>query len=140
MQGAPEHYCGAAVPLPIRHAWRSWEAAEWRTGQHVNRGNLYPPDQRFTVSPPAGMCPHHHEQWQKWRDRRFKGHRFHSSGMDMGINRFMKPGEAWDFGRCEWDELTIEQMRLVEDLCLSGRSTQCDHRAGECRSGEPVAS
>lgn len=127
----PETYLKVPVPVHIRNVWRTWEAAEWRRMRHADRGQLYGPDQRFTVSPPRGMCGVHGVQWQQWRDRWFKGHRFLASGIDMGINRFMRPEDAWDFGRAEWDELTIEQMRAVEELCLSGRSAQCDRKREE---------
>lgn len=122
----PHVYLGVTIPENIKAEWRRWAAAEWRKNQHFSRARVYPPDQRFSVKPATGMCRLHREHWFAWRDRWFKGRRFLASPIDMGINRFMRPEEAWDFGRAEWDDLTIEQMRAVEDLCLSGRSVQCE--------------
>lgn len=135
----PDRYCGTEVPLPIRRAWRTWEAVEWRLSQHANRGEFYPPDQRFTVSPPVGMCSYHREQWQKWRDRWFKGQTFPGGSADdgfLGMRYVYKPtpdiaAEEWDRNRHDWDKQTCEQMQQVEQICLSGRSTQCNRPATE---------
>jgi hypothetical protein len=135
----PETYLKVPIPARIRNAWRTWEAAEWRRMQHANRGVLYGPDQRFTVSPPRGMCPVHRVQWQKWRDRYFKGRSFPGGCAGdgfLGMRYVYRPtpetvAEEWDRNRHEWDVLTCEQMRLVEEICLSGRSTQCNRATGE---------
>jgi hypothetical protein len=36
--------------------------------------------------------------------------------------------QSWAWCRWEWDEQTRQQMRQAEEICLSGRSTQCEGR------------
>lgn len=126
---APDEYLGVPVPDEIKHRWRTWEGVKWRLSRHDNRGVFCPPDQRFGVDLPAGMCPIHSRAWREWRDRRFKGVRFPGYPAGDGFcNARTEDGVAgdWERARTEWDEMTREQMRLAEQACLSGRSKQCD--------------
>lgn len=124
----PDKYLGQLVPDEIKERWLTWEAASWRANQHMGQGNLYPPDQRFTVRPPEKLCPIHLEIWRGYRDMRFNpysgnrwpghpGSPFIVVGSDMNRVREER--------RVEWDRKSAEQMRLTEEICLSGQSPQC---------------
>lgn len=126
---APDEYLGVLVPGDIKRAWRAWQGADWRLAQHYNRGWFTPPDQRFGLVLPEGVCAVHRRMWREWRDRRFNGIRFPGFPAGDGFcNARTEDGivEDWERARAEWDEMTREQMRAVEDLCLSGRSVQCE--------------
>lgn len=125
----PASYLGKEVPGHIAAAWKRWEGAEWRKGAHLAAGELHPPDQRFSVAPPGGMCRLHLEMRRGYRDMHFNdrtgnrwpgtpGSPFTIIGSDLGREL------AWR--RAEWDEKAGEQMRLIEDICLSARSPQCE--------------
>jgi hypothetical protein len=132
---APTVYLKVKVPEDIRSSWHTWAASEWRIDQHFAQGNVYPPDQRFGVHPPAGMCSAHLKNWYGYRNMRFDPVRGHRWPGHPGT--FLTPegfGEVamerlWNGRRREWDEKAIEQMRLTEQICLSGRSPQCDREA-----------
>ncbi|MEU4077686.1 hypothetical protein [Streptomyces venezuelae] len=126
---APSRYLDVPVPEEIREEWHSWGAATWRRNQHLSTNDLFPPDQRYSVRPPAEMCPRHHESWLAYRNMNFDpvsrnrwpghpGSPFIPVGRDL--NRVAEER------RCEWDEKASAQMRLIEEICLSGRSPQCD--------------
>jgi hypothetical protein len=126
---APEVYQGAAVPEPVAAQWKRWEGAEWRKGVHHSHNELYPPDQRFSVVAPGGMCKRHLEMRRRYRDMYFddrSGNRWPGgAGSPFTIiDRDLSRELAWR--RSEWDEKASEQMRAIEELCLSGRSPQCD--------------
>lgn len=126
MSGAPEKYLNVTVPEDIARVWRTWAGVEWRLAQHYGNGQVYPPDQRFSVGLPDGMCVLHRQMWLDWRDWRFNRHQFGSGPTAMGINQFMRSEEVWAFRRADWDEKIIDRMKLAESICLSGRSRQCD--------------
>lgn len=124
----PETFLGVAVPDDIKQQWKHWKGAEWRRMRHLSNGNLFPPDQRHTVRYPVGLCPAHRQAWLDWRNHDFDpttgdrwpggpGSIFTIVGSDLNRVREER--------RCEWDEKTSGQMRLIEDICLSGRSPQC---------------
>jgi hypothetical protein len=126
---APEKYQGEPVPEAIATLWRSWEGAAWRKGVHYSHNELYPPDQRFFVLAPGGMCKRHLEMRRGYRDMYFddrSGNRWPgTSGSPFTIiGRDLARELAWR--RQEWDEKASEQMRAIEELCLAGRSPQCD--------------
>ncbi|MFE2164821.1 hypothetical protein ACFXB3_07075 [Streptomyces sp. NPDC059447] len=128
MNDIPAVYCGTDVPPHIHLAWHRWEGAKWRTFQHLGQNKLYPPDMRFTVRPPDGMCWTHRKHWRDYRDMLFDyetGNRwpgYHGSpfeyvGTDM--NRLREER------RVQWDRKASEQMQLIERICPSRRSPQC---------------
>ncbi|MFI6368672.1 hypothetical protein ACIBG0_38820 [Nocardia sp. NPDC050630] len=118
----PDTYLGVVVPEDVKAVWSTWDGVEWRRWRHYNRGDLYLPDQRFSVRLPAGMCVFHRDMWLRWRNRFFSGRTWFGDGFRSA---YMAAADAWDHYRNEWDEKTIEQMRAVEESCLSGRSKQC---------------
>lgn len=96
---------------------------------HYARGQLYPPDQRFGIAAPGGMCRVHLEMRRGYRDMYFddrSGNRWPGNpGSPFTIiDRDLGRELAWR--RFEWDDKASEQMRLIEDTCLSGRSLQCE--------------
>jgi hypothetical protein len=124
----PAKFLGVEVPEEIRKQWWRWEGAEWRIWQFMGQNNLFPPDQRFSVRLPPGMCQVHRQMWRDYRDMRFD---------PVSGNRWPgHPGSPFtpigDVDRCrkerrrEWDEKASEQMRQIEKFCLSGRSPQCE--------------
>jgi hypothetical protein len=126
---APEKYLDVPVPEDVRVLWHRWEGAAWRKARHRDQNNIYPPDQRFSVRLPEGMCAVHRKIWLAWRDHqidsvsgnRWPGHPgspFNPVGPDMET--------VFQHRRCEWEEKTIGQMQLTESICLSGTSSQCD--------------
>lgn len=127
-RSVPERYLDVPIPAHIRDQWRSWPAAEWRKQQHRATGRSFPPDERFNVAPPEGICPVHRGLWVDYRDLYFDpvtanrwpgehGSMFTIVGHDLDRVREER--------RYEWDEKASEQMRLIEQICLSGRSPQC---------------
>jgi len=124
----PDTYLGNAIPENIKNQWCRWEGAEWRKQQYNATNRPYPPDERFNVRMPDGMCPAHCEAWLKWRNVHFDpvtgdrwpgtpGSPFVVIGHDLKAVREER--------RVEWDEKTSHQMQLIEQICLSGRSPQC---------------
>ncbi|QES45185.1 hypothetical protein DEJ49_33125 [Streptomyces venezuelae] len=131
MSDVPETYLGAAVPDDIKKQWRRWEGAEWRKAQYRATNRLYPPDERFNVRAPEGMCERHWDMRIGYRNMHFDpvtgdrwpghpGSLFIVIGSDLNAVREER--------RCEWDEKASEQMQLIERICLSGRSPQCTPR------------
>lgn len=125
---APDTFLGIPVPDDIKLQWKRWEAAAWRSAQHRNRGRLYPPDERFNVRLPNGMCVTHRQMWLDCRNMHFDpitgdawpgipGSPFLFVGHDMRDLRESR--------RHEWDEKASIQMRQIERLCLAGGSPQC---------------
>jgi hypothetical protein len=125
---SPERYLNVQVPEDVRALWHRWEGAEWRKARHRDQNNIYPPDQRFNVRPPDGMCRVHRKMWIDWRNHQMDS---------VSANRwpghpgspFVPVGDIatlFERRRCEWDEETIAQMQLTERICLSGTSPQCD--------------
>ncbi len=124
------------IPPEVFQNWNRWEGVSWRIMRYGDKHNGgKPQDQRFTVGPPAGMCPIHLEHWHSWRNRMFdpySGNRWpgHPGSPFLpfptstaAIDR-LREERRW-----EWDVKTIEQMQLIESICLSGRSPQCDRQA-----------
>jgi hypothetical protein len=129
----PDRYLDVPVPDEIRAQWHSWEAAAWRRNRHMGNNELYPPDQRYTVRPPAGLCPHHRGSWLGYRTMDFdpvSGNRWPGHPGSPFIVVGQDLARVAEERRCEWDEKASAQMRLIEQICLSGRSPQCD-RAGD---------
>jgi hypothetical protein len=109
--------------------------------RYGDQGNLFPPDQRFTVSPPPGMCPRHLRIRQQYRDQHYDprtGNRWpgHAGSPFTIIGRDLH--RVSEERRCEWDEKASDQMRLTENICLSGVSPQCDHPAPETPADVPA--
>jgi hypothetical protein len=128
---APETFLGVAVPEQLKSQWRTWEAAAWRQQQYRNTNRMYPPDERFNVSPPNGMCETHRQMWLDYRNMHFDprtgnrwpgnpGSPFTIVGHDLG--------QVLDERRVEWDEKASDQMRQIERICLAGGSPQCTPR------------
>lgn len=113
----PDKYLGKyPIPPEIVQTWNRWEGVRWRVMRYMDKNNCtYPPDQRFTVSPPR-MCRYHYEQWYAWRDRRFNGNRWPGH---PGSPFVIRPD--YEMRRWEWDEKTIEQMQMTEQFCAAGR-------------------
>jgi hypothetical protein len=131
----PQTYLGRPVPEHIAAGWRTWDGAAWRQMAYRSTNRLNPPDQRFSVLPPGGMCVPHLEMRRGYRDMHFNpvsgdrwpgvpGSPFTIVGPDLSAAR--------EWRRAEWDERASEQMRAIEEMCLSGRSSQC----GEARTCE----
>jgi hypothetical protein len=127
-QPTPISYLGIPVPAHIAAQWKTWEAAAWRQQQYRASNRQYPPDERFNVRPPAELCPEHRRLWIGHRNLRFNeetgnrwpgydGSPFEYHGVDMAELREQR--------RVEWDVKASEQMRLIESVCLSGKSPQC---------------
>lgn len=128
MSDIPAIYLGVDVPAAIHATWFRWEGAVWRTARYLDTNQLYPPDQRFTVRSPEGMCEAHGEAWLGYRNMYFDpytGNRWpgsHGSPFeyhDHDMNRLREER------RVEWDRKASEQMRLIERICLRGNSPQC---------------
>ncbi|GAA2803403.1 hypothetical protein [Streptomyces showdoensis] len=128
MTDIPATYLGVDVPPHIRDSWHTWEGARWRTQRHWANNKPFPPDQRFTVRPPAGMCPTHRQGWLDYRNMRFNEETgdpwpgnpqspFLFVGSDMNRLRNER--------RLQWDRKASEQMQLIERICLRGDSPQC---------------
>ena len=128
MNDIPAVYLGVDVPPAIHATWHRWEGAKWRTFQHLGQNKPYPPDMRFTVRPAHGMCPTHRQAWLDYRNMHFDpvtgdrwpgvpGSPFTFVGADMSQLREER--------RVEWDEKAAAQMRLIERICMSGKSPQC---------------
>lgn len=124
---APATYLGTAVPDDIAAAWRTWEGAAWRKGAWLSANRLNPPDERFHVRAPGGMCKRHLEMRLGYRNQYFdprSGNRWPGTpGSPFTIIRKLDEELAWR--RAEWDEKAGEQMRLIEECCLRGTSPQC---------------
>ncbi|MGW3196754.1 hypothetical protein ACWDBD_19610 [Streptomyces sp. NPDC001118] len=125
---APDTYLGVEVPEEIKKNWFRWEGASWRRMRYLGTNNPFPPDERYTVRMPAGMCATHREHWLGYRNMDFDpvsgnrwpggaGSPFNPIGRDLARVREER--------RCEWDEKASEQMRLIERICLSGNSPEC---------------
>lgn len=125
----PTAYLGVEIPDDVRAAWWRWEGARWRVMRYQDRYNgAYPPDVRFSVRPPDGMCPVHLDLRQRYRDMYFNpvsGNRWpgHPGSPFIVIGRDLN--QVREERRAEWDRKASEQMRLAERICLSGRSPQC---------------
>ena len=94
----------------------------------MSTNNLFPPDQRFGVCPPSGMCEAHLEHWYAERNRRFNpitGNRWpgHPGSPFIPVGRDLN--RVREERRREWDEKASDRMQLAEEICLSGRSPQC---------------
>lgn len=132
MNAVPDTYLGQPVPEDIREQWRRWEGAAWRRMRHMGTGELFPPDQRFSVRLPEGMCQVHREIWAAYRNMRFNpvtGDRWPGTPGSPFIVVGHDLGRVREERRVEWDEMASDQMRQTEDICLSGRSPQCDRPA-----------
>lgn len=127
----PARYLNVPVPDDIRVSWFRWEGAAWRKARHRDQNNPYPPDQRFSVHPPDGMCDAHRKIWFAWRDHQMDS---------VSANRWPgHPGSPFNpvgdiettfqRRRCEWDEKTIDQLQLTERICLSKTSPQCTRQS-----------
>lgn len=124
----PDTFLGTRVPEHIKQQWKRWEGATWRQLQHRNNSRMYPPDERFNVRMPQGMCEAHRQLWLDYRNMHFDpqtgdrwpgnpGSPFLYVGHDMGA--------LLEQRRVEWDEKASEQMRFIERICLAGGSSQC---------------
>ncbi|MFE5514490.1 hypothetical protein ACFQ9J_28545 [Streptomyces sp. NPDC056529] len=124
----PDTYLDTPVPTHIRDTWTTWDAATWRTSQHHAANQPYPPDMRFTVRPPAGMCPTHRQAWIDYRNMRFNeetGDPWPGNPMSPFLYVGTDVNRIREERRVQWDRKASEQMRLIERICLSGRSPQC---------------
>ncbi|MEU3613422.1 hypothetical protein ABZ725_14060 [Streptomyces sp. NPDC006872] len=128
MSAVPDTYLGMPVPESLKQRWRTWEAADWRQQQYLNTNRLYPPDERFNVRLPEGMCERHAENWLGYRNMRFDpvkgdawpgnaGSPFLFVGTDMEDLREQR--------RAEWDEKASQRMHQVEQICRGGRGDGC---------------
>jgi hypothetical protein len=124
----PTSFLGVPVPDEIARQWDRWEGAEWRLMHHRSTNNSFPPDQRYSVLPPSGMCPVHLDFWVREQTRDFdpvSGNRWPGhpgspfSPVECDLNRVR------EWRRCEWDEKASQAMRRTEVICLSGSSPQC---------------
>ncbi|MFD4529148.1 hypothetical protein ACFWP7_35595 [Streptomyces sp. NPDC058470] len=136
----PHRFLDIPVPDDIRSQWHTWDAAAWRRSRHMDTNNLFPPDQRYTVRAPAAMCPHHRMSWLGYRNMNFdpvSGNRWpgHPGSPFIPVGRNL--ARVAEERRCEWDEKASAQMRLIEEICLSGRSPQCD-RPSPAGDSSPV--
>jgi hypothetical protein len=128
-------YQGMTVPEAIAAAWNTWEAAEWRKQRWIAANNSFNvPDQRFSVSAPGGMCARHLEMRRRFRDMYFddrKGYRWPGTPcLEWSV---IPDRDMLTRRRVEWDEKASEQMQLIERLCLSGDSVQCDGHSRTCK-------
>lgn len=129
----PHTFLDVPIPDTVRADWFRWEAARWRQMRHRGTNNMFPPDQRFDVRPPAGLCAVHLKLWTDYRDLRFdpySGNRWpgHPGSPFIVIGSNLQQVREWR--RCEWDDKASQQMQLLEKMCLSGRSPQCPRPDG----------
>lgn len=125
---APATYLNVAVPPEIAEQWTRWEGATWRRMRHMGENNMSPPDMRFTVCSPKGMCPVHLEIRRQYRDMHFdpvSGNRWPGHPGSPFIVIGANLDQVREERRCEWDRKASEAMQLAEEICLSGRSPQC---------------
>lgn len=128
MNTAPDTFLGTPVPEHLKRQWRTWEAAAWRQQQHRANNRMYPPDERFNVSPPKGVCPVHHQMWLDYRNMHFDpvtGDRWPGNPGSPFLYVGENMRELCEQRRVEWDEKASQAMRQVERTCLSGNSPQC---------------
>ncbi len=131
MNTAPDTFLGQLVPEHLKAQWRTWEAATWRQQQYRATNRLYPPDERFNVSRPKGMCEKHAQMWLDYRNMHFDprtGDRWPGNPGSPFLFVGHNTAEILEQRRVEWDEKASEQMRLVERICLAGGSSQCTPR------------
>ena len=124
---APATFLGKPVPADVAAVWKTWRGAEYRK-YAVYATNTYDvPDQRFGVLPPPGMCAVHLEMRRGYQHMYFdprKGYRWPGTPV---LEWSVITGPGWmTERRVEWDEKASEQMRLIEGICLSGTSPQCE--------------
>ncbi|MFF8786900.1 hypothetical protein [Streptomyces sp. NPDC015125] len=127
-QGPPDTFLDVVVPEDIKAQWHRWEGVQWRRMRHWGTNDLFPPDQRYSVRPPRELCYRHHEMWLAYRNMNFdpvSGNRWpgHPGSPFIPVTRDLN--RLREERRLEWDEKASEQMRLTEEICLSGRSPQC---------------
>jgi hypothetical protein len=125
---APASFLGVPVPVDIARQWDRWEGAEWRLMRYRSTNNLFPPDQRYSVLPPGGMCRVHLDMWVRERNRNFdpvSGNRWpgHPGSPFIPVERDLNRVREWR--RREWDEKASQAMKDTEAICLSGNSPQC---------------
>lgn len=85
-------------------------------------------DTRFRLKAPGGMCKAHLETRLGYRNMYFNpvtGNRW--PGHPGSPFDLIGPSvdAARDWRAREWDEKAAEQMRLTEEICLKGTSSQC---------------
>ena len=134
----PDTYLGAAVPPDIATAWNTWDGAAWRKMRYRDTNRVFPPDERCNVHPPDGMCGVHLRSWRMYRNSHFDprtGNRYPGGSGSPFIVIGPDLGRELDERRCEWDEQASIDMRLVERVCLSGRSPQCGALTGRALFG-----
>jgi hypothetical protein len=124
---APATFLGKPVPPGVAAVWKTWEGVRYRQ-QATWATNTYDvPDQRFSVLPPPGMCTVHLEMRRGYQHMYFdprKGYRW--PGTPVLEWSVITTGDWVTERRVEWDDKASEQMRLIEEICLSGRSPQCE--------------
>lgn len=128
MSTAPDTYLDTPVPEHLKQNWRTWEAAEWRQQQYLNTNRLYPPDERFNVRPPEGMCERHAENWLGYRNMRFdpvQGDAWPGTANSPFLFVGHDMDELREERRFEWDEKASLRMRQAERMCRSGRGDGC---------------
>ena len=131
MNLAPDTFLGATVPERLKAQWRTWEAAEWRKRQYLATNRLYPPDERFNVSMPKGMCERHYNNWLGYRNMIFDRETGYAWPGTPG-SPFLFVGhnmnDLREARRADWDEKASERMQAVEEMCRGGRSNGCSRR------------
>lgn len=130
----PNTFLGVSVPDDIKASWGRWEAAEWRRMRHSDNGRLYPPDERFNVRLPKGMCETHAQMWLDYRNMHFDpvtGDRWPGNPGSPFLFVGHNMRDLLEGRRVEWDEKASAQMRQIEHLCLAGGSPQCSEPTPE---------
>jgi hypothetical protein len=87
-----------------------WEAPEGRG-----------PDDR----PPADLCPAHRAAWMTWRNH-YRKYRVEHPTEWPGEAMIMDSRTSHTTRRRQWIEKDAEQMELIETICRSGNSPECD--------------
>lgn len=81
-------------------------------------------------SPPIDLCPVHRKAWRAWRDhvRRYTS----SNPTDWpGGSHIMDSRTTHLERRRGWLTKDAEQMELVEKICRSGKSPECERKPEE---------
>jgi hypothetical protein len=77
-------------------------------------------------TPPADLCPAHRSAWKTWRDH-YRKYRTSDPREWPGGSHIMDSRTSHTTRRRHWIEQDAEQMKLIETICRSGRSPECNH-------------
>jgi hypothetical protein len=79
--------------------------------------------------PPADLCPAHREAWLTWRNHYLK-YRVSNPTEWPGRAMIMDSRTSHTTRRRGWIDKDAEQMELIEKICRSGKSPECNRPEG----------